>query len=142
VNMCDPYNPNNVPCGILGYHSAYTPSTLLQTYVVSDFDTAGLYLGDVSVLTHEVGEWMDDPMGTNPTPLWGNTGQVVGCQNNLEVGDPLTGTILPPVTMNGFTYSLQELVFFSWFFRQSPSLGTGGKYSDNGTFTSDAGPVC
>jgi hypothetical protein len=142
VNMCDPYNPNNVPCGILGYHSAYTPSTLLQTYVVSDFDTSGLYSGDVSVLTHEVGEWMDDPMGTNFTPLWGNTGQVVGCQNNLEVGDPLTGTILPPVTMNGFTYSLQELVFFSWFFRQSPSLGTGGKYSDNGTFTSGAGPVC
>jgi len=142
VNMCDPYDPNNVPCGILGYHGAYIPSTLLQTYAVSDFDNSGWYLGDVSVLSHEVGEWMDDPVGTNPTPAWGNTGQVVGCQNNLEVGDPLTGTILPQITMNGFTYSLQELAFFSWFFRQSPSLGTAGKYSDAGTFTTSAGPVC
>ncbi len=142
VNMCDPYDPNNVPCGILGYHSAYTPSGLLQTYIVSDFDNSGLYLGDVSVLSHEVGEWMDDPVGTNPTPAWGNTGQVVGCQNNLEDGDPLTGTDLPQVTMNNFNYTLQELVFFSWFFRQSPSLGTGGKYSDGGSFTSSAGPVC
>ncbi|HEV2118393.1 MAG TPA: hypothetical protein VGR48_20310 [Terriglobales bacterium] len=142
VNMCDPYDPSTVPCGILGYHSAYMPSGVLQTYIVSDFDNSGLYMGDVSVLSHEVGEWMDDPVGTNPTPAWGNTGQVVGCQNNLEDGDPLTGTDLPQVTMNNFNYTLQELVFFSWFFRQSPSLGTGGKYSDNGTFTSGAGPVC
>ena len=143
VNLCYPsYDPTNVPCGVLGYHGAYTPSTLLQTYAVSDFDTSGLYGGDVSVLSHEIGEWMDDPTGTNPTPLWGNTGQVVGCQNNLEVGDPLTGTNLAPITMNGFTYSLQELAFFSWFYRQNPSLGTGGRFSDGGTFTSGAGPVC
>lgn len=143
VNMCDPYNPNNIPCGILGYHSAYIPSAVLQTYVVSDFDTSGLYLGDVSVLTHEVGEWMDDPVGTNPTPLWGNTGQVVGCQGNLEVGDPLTGTILvPQITMSNFTYSLQELAYFSWFYRQNPSFAAGGAYSDGGTFTTTAGPIC
>lgn len=143
INLCDPYNPNNIPCGILGYHGAYTSSTLLQTYVTSDFDTSGLYLGDVSVLSHEVGEWMDDPVGTNPTPLWGNTGQVIGCQGNLEVGDPLTGTILvPQITMNNFTYSLQELAYFSWFYRQSPSLAAGGAYSDGGTFTTTAGPIC
>ena len=34
---------------------------------------------------------------------------------------------------NGLTYRLQELAFFSWFFG-GPSLGTGGKYSSNGTF--------
>lgn len=143
INLCDPYNPNLIPCGILGYHGAYTPSTLLQTYVVSDFDTSGLYLGDVSVLSHEVGEWMDDPVGTNPTPLWGNVGQVVGCQNNLEVGDPLTGSILvPQITMNNFTYSLQELAYFSWFYRLNPSPAAGGAYSDGGSFTTGAGPIC
>jgi hypothetical protein len=64
-------------------------------------------------MAHEIGEWMNDPFGNNPTPLWGHTGQVSGCQNNLEVGDPLTGTIVPPVVMpNGFTYHLQELAFF------------------------------
>jgi hypothetical protein len=143
INLCDPYDPNNVPCGILGYHGAYTPSTLLQTYITSDFDTSGLYSGDVSVLSHEIGEWMDDPVGTNPTPLWGNTGQVAGCQGNLEVGDPLTGTILlPQITMNNFTYSLQELAYFSWFYRLSPSLSAGLAYSDGGTFTTSAGPIC
>ncbi len=66
---------------------------------------------------------------------WGNIGQVSGCQGNLEVGDPRTGTNFPAATANGFTYHLQELAFFSWFFHQSPSWGAGGKYSNNGTFT-------
>jgi hypothetical protein len=93
-------------------------------------------------MAHEVGEWQDDPFGNNPTPLWGHTGQVSGCQGNLEVGDPLTGTNVAPVTMpNGFTYHLQELAFFSWFYG-APSIGVNGWFSNNGTFTTDAGPVC
>jgi hypothetical protein len=32
---------------------------------------------------------------------WGKVGQVTGCQNNLEVGDPLTGYNYPDVTLNG-----------------------------------------
>jgi len=42
---------------------------------------------------------------------------------------------------NGFTYHLQELAFFSWFFG-NPSLGIHGWDSNNGTFLSDPGPVC
>lgn len=141
VEMCDTSG-----CGILGYHNAFANSaSLLQTYAVSDFDNSGIYGGDVSVLSHEVGEWMDDPAVIttgNLTPQWGNTGQVIGCQNNLEVGDPLTGNNLLPVTLNGFSYTLQELAFFSWFYRQTPSLGSGGAFSNNGTFSTDAGPVC
>jgi len=52
-----------------------------------DFDTTGLFgptIMDTSIAAHEVGEWMDDPFGNNPTPAWGHTGQVGGCQNNLE----------------------------------------------------------
>src|SRR5215472_16401835 len=65
---------------------------------------------------------MDDPFGSNPTPAWGHVGQVGGCQNNLEVGDPLTGKNIQTVTMpNGFTYHLQELAFFSWFYG-APSI--------------------
>jgi hypothetical protein len=94
-------------------------------------------------MSHEIGEWMDDPIGNNSTPLWGHTGQVSGCQNNLEVGDPLSGTDFPQLlATNGVTYHPQELAFFSWFFRQSPSLGVNGWYSDNGTFTQDAGALC
>jgi len=90
-----------------------------------------------------VDEWMNDPMISNPTPPWGNTGQVMGfCQANLEVGDPLSGTNIAPITMpNGFTYHLQELAFFSWFFG-GPSIGVNGWFSNNGTFMTDAGPPC
>ena len=43
------------------------------------------------------------------------------CQANLEVGDPLTGTNIAPITMpKGFTYHLQELAFVSWFFGGCP----------------------
>jgi len=139
VEMCDTFAAGQ--CGILGYHNAYTPGGVLQTYSVSDFDNSGLYGGDISILTHEIGEWMDDPLTTNPTPAWGNIGQVTGCQNNLEVGDPLTGTFFPPVTLGNFSYDPQELVFFSWFFRQSPSIGAGGAFSNNGSFNTSP-PSC
>ncbi len=65
-----------------------------------------------------------------------------GAKATLEVGDPLTGNEAPRIAgNNGFTYHLQELAFFSWFFG-NPSLGIHGWDSNNGTFLSDAGPVC
>jgi hypothetical protein len=65
---------------------------------------------------------MDDPFGMNEAPPWGNIGQVTGCDNTLEVGDPLSGTEYRPIrNRNGFTYHLQELAFFSWFFG-APSI--------------------
>jgi hypothetical protein len=142
VVMASPVTDLNTCC-ILGYHG--TTGFPIQTYSPMDFDTTGVFgpdIFDTSVSAHEVDEWMDDPYGNNPTPAWGNTGQVAGCQNNLEVGDPLTGTNIPLVTMpNGYSYHLQELAFFSWFFG-APSIGVNGWFSDNGTFTTDAGPPC
>ena len=129
-------------CCILGYHGAAGFPT--QTYSPADYDTTGIFTGvrNTAVAAHEVGEWMDDPLGMNPTPKWGHIGQVSGCQNNLEVGDPLSGTLFPSVRMpNGVTYELQELAFFSWFYA-SPSLAVNHWFSDNGTFTADAGGVC
>jgi hypothetical protein len=112
---------------------------------VADFDTTGLFgvaFANTAVIAHELGEWANDPYTINLAPPWGDTGHVSGCQGNLEVGDPLTGTVVPTVTQpNGFTYDLQELAFFSWFFG-GPSIGINGWYSDNGTFTTDAGTPC
>jgi hypothetical protein len=126
-------NPSPNSCCILGYHGA--SGNPVQTYAAIDWDTTGLFgldSQDAAIASHEIGEWMDDPLGTNPTPNWGGSGQVSSCQNNLEVGDPLSGTDLPLV--NG--YHLQELAFFSWYYnsQSTASLGTGGKFSGNGTF--------
>ena len=130
-------------CCILGYHNAFFTgggAGPVQTYSVVSWDDSLVFDGDISVTSHEVAEWMDDPLGTNPTPLWGMIGQVTGCQNNLEVGDPLSGTLFTPVTLAGFAYNPQELAFFSWFYGQSPSLGAGGDYSNNISFKGFAKP--
>jgi len=132
----------NTACCILGFHD----SSGQQTIGTADFDTSEIFVSpvpDVSDMSHEVGEWMNDPFGNNLVPAWGHTGQQPGCQNNLEVGDPLSGTLAPPIVnpKNGFTYHLQELAFFSWFYG-APSDGIHGWFSDNGTFLTDAGPVC
>ena len=146
VGMVNPFLPGSplADCCILGYHQAFTPGGNIQTYGVGDFDSAGAFGGtkDISALSHEVGEWMNDPTGNNFTPAWGHIGQQPNCQNNFEVGDPLSGTLFPAVTLNSFTYHPQELVFFSWFYG-APSIGTSsGEFSNNGTFTSDAGAPC
>jgi hypothetical protein len=136
--------PTIADCCVLGYHGATAGPPRGQTYSPMEFDQTGIFgssVNDTSVGAHEIGEWMDDPYGNNPTPAWGNIGQVSGCQNNLEVGDPLSGSMFPPVTMgsNHYTYHLQELAFFSWYYSAQfdPSIGAGGKFSNNGTF---AGP--
>lgn len=153
--------PNQVPIFILynvmysqngllylgGYHfsEASYPQALEspgQTYVMANFRTNGSGPLDVSILSHEIGEWLNDPGGFNAVPPWGNIGEVTGCKRYLEVGDPLTQTDLAPVVgPNGFAYHLQELAYFSWFVR-TQSIGAGGQFSDNGTLTSSAGPLC
>jgi hypothetical protein len=142
VVMASPVTDINTCC-ILGYHG--TTGLPIQTYSPMDFDTTGVFgpaIFDTSVSAHEVGEWMNDPFGNNPVPPWGHIGQQPGCQGNLEVGDALTGTNIPTVTMpNGYAYHLQELVFFSWFYG-APSIAVNGWFSDNNTFTTDAGPPC
>jgi hypothetical protein len=133
-------------CCALGYHNAFNNPSFggkMQTYTAYEWPDNSFFpasYNDTVVGSHEVAEWMDDPFTNNPTPAWGNIGQVSGCQNNLENGDPLTPTQVPPVTVNGYTYHLQELAFFSWFFRQATSWGVNGWYSDNGTFTTYSAP--
>jgi hypothetical protein len=65
---------------------------------------------------------------------------VSGCQSNLEVGDPLTGTPMSVKMHNGVVYHPQDLAFFSWFYRDAKSLGINGWYSLNGTFRTPSAP--
>ena len=117
-----------------GWHSATSTN---QSYGVGAYYDSGAFSSakDVSALSHEIGEWVNDPFLGNIVPQWGHIGQVAGCQNNLEVGDPLSGTTLLAVKLNGFTYHLQDLAFFSWFARESPSIAVNGRYDPSGLFT-------
>lgn len=122
--------------GALGYHFLASTGAGVQVYGVSAYlDVGGPSVGgtvppDVEVLSHEAAEFTDDPYVNNKTPAWGHTGQVDGCQADLEVGDPLTGQSQTTVTMaNGYTYTLTDLADFSWFYRESPSLAAAGFYT-------------
>lgn len=111
----------NGGCCIGGYHSAFGSASAPQTYSVATYiDKSGAFAQDVSALSHEIGEWMDDPFVNTP-----------GCGGLLEDGDPLEGA--PnfggvPYTLNGFTYNLQDLVFLQYF-GQSPSTSVNGWWS-------------
>jgi hypothetical protein len=108
-------------CCIGGYHSAFGSASSPQTYSHFTYiDRTGAFAQDVSALSHEVGEWMDDPFIDNP-----------GCGGFLENGDPLEGAPnfgAVPYTLNGFTYNLQDLVFLQYF-GQSPSTSVNHWFS-------------
>ncbi len=125
-------------CCIGGYHNAVTNSAGLQTYLWSTEADAGVQGGfgeDVSALSHELLEWFNDPFTNNVVPNWiSPIAPQYGCNNLLEVGDPLVGVVF---TVSGFSSDhLQDVAFYNWFARQSPSKAINGLYTYLGTFTS------
>ena len=120
----DVYLTNGAPtlgnCCIGGYHSA----TGAQAYTHATYvDVVGQFSQNVSALSHEIGEWADDPLVNN-----GGNNSPCGI---LEVGDPLEGNPnfgAYPYPLGGFTYDLQDLVTLPYF-------GAPATTSVNGFFT-------
>jgi hypothetical protein len=108
-----------------------------QTWIWSTYmpnDAWGGHLADVSVLGHEVLEWLNDPFANNDVPGWpmGPVSYTGWCYaRNLEVGDPLendTSTAAIPFPGPTFTYHLPDAVFID-FFTHKRSRSAGGLYS-------------
>jgi hypothetical protein len=95
-------------CCIGGYHSA----TGAQAYSHATYvDVVGQFSQNVSALSHEIGEWADDPLVVN------TNGNNSPC-GILEVGDPLENNANfgdYPYSLGGFTYDLQDLVTLPYF---------------------------
>jgi hypothetical protein len=112
-------------CCIGGYHSSEGSISNPQAYAHFTYiDHPGDFAQDVSALSHEVGEWADDPLVVN------TNGNNTPC-GILENGDPLENN--PnfggfPYLLNGFTYNLQDLVTLPYF-------GAPASTSVNGFFT-------
>jgi hypothetical protein len=142
----------NSPGLIGGYHLSFGRGAAgTQVYAVGVYNDKGIFKNpgsaDIDTWTHEFGDLLNNPFPltqdrSNATPAWGGVGQVPEgkCQNNLETGDPLTGSEFT-VRYKGFTYHPQELAFFDWFYR-TPSQGTGGAYSFKGTFKTYQNKIC
>ena len=126
---------NRSGCCIGGYHSVTNGG---QTYSMSTYiQNAGEFAQDVSALSHEIGEWLDDPNTNNSVPAACGSGAV------LENGDPLENEANYggyPYTTGGFTYNLQDLAMLTYFGAPSgTSLATG---STNTSFQGEDLPFC
>jgi hypothetical protein len=119
-------------CCYAGYHSSFRITT---AWGASTATTAWASVNgyDVETLSHEIGEWYDDPFYTNVVPKWVNPISN-GCNGDLlEVGDPVTNYSL---TVNGAL--LQDLTYYSWFSRDNPSIGINGQYDFMGKLLAPA----
>src|SRR3989441_8899465 len=134
-------DPSN--CCIAGFHAvtasrngngAQQVSTLIEE-AYADPGFFGVKIEDMSILSHEVSEWLNDPFLLNQVPPW-LLSAFYGCTNLLETGDPLVGVNFK---VNG--YHLQDEAFLSWFARQSPSTAINSLYTYLGTFRT-VSPSC
>lgn len=136
-------------CCVLGFHTAFDAGVresvqTVQTLVWAswvDQGTLSAGIADITAMSHEISEWMNDPFGTNLVPSWQYPTPGTGCQSTLETGDPLA--TLPnagfPVSIEGVTYHPQNQVLLPWFTRQ-PSTAIDGAYTfpDQSLLTSPA----
>jgi len=123
------------PSGI-GAGAHFAGGSPVQTWAWARYNETS----DVSTASHEVGEWMNDPLVTNSTPAWGDEGEIKfpNCSSKFEVGDPLNHkNVLLKSVLSPYEYHVQELAFFSWFYnaKSAASIGAGGKFSSHGKFT-------
>ena len=125
-------------CCVLGFHTSFDVGELAQVKFVQTFIWAswvdqgilGPNLADVTPMSHEISEWMNNPFGSNAVPAW-QVPNSNACQSNLETGDPLATmqNAGSPVLIDGFTYHPQSQVLLQWFQRGSGSDAYEGAYS-------------
>jgi len=125
-------------CCVLGFHTSFDVGEMAQVKFVQTFIWAswveqgilGPGLADVTPMSHEISEWMNNPFGSNAVPAW-QVPNTSACQNNLETGDPLA--LMPnagyPVLIEGFTYHPQNQVLMQWFKRGAASDAFEGAFS-------------
>jgi hypothetical protein len=110
-------NSGTSGCCIGGYHS-YTGTQAYShfTYISNSSNTLA-FSQDVSALSHEVGEWLDDPL-TNNTKVPALCGTQGNKSKIYEVGDPLEVDANYGdynYTLNGFVYHLQDLTLPTYY---------------------------
>jgi hypothetical protein len=126
-------------CCVGGYHN-YTGTQAYAYFTFISNGTSTLaFSQDVSALSHEVGEWIDDPLTSN-TNIPALCGELGNQDQIYEVGDPIEvdknyGDY--PYVLKGITYHLQDLVLPTYF--GAPASTTANGWS---TFQGTKFSVC
>jgi hypothetical protein len=132
----------DLSCCILGFHEfIFDPTTNPEQRWIYSFaswispGTFGPGFQDVTGLSHETSEALNDPFGNNIVPTWQFPGLPGVCQANLETGDPvevLPNATVPIVTREHnevFQYHPQTEALLQWFEIGNPSNAIGGAFS-------------
>jgi len=132
----------DLSCCVLGFHEYIFDPTVTPTprwiYAFASWISPGTFGGgfqDVTGLSHETSEALNDPFGNNIVPTWQFPGTSGGCQANLETGDPvevLPNATVPIVTREKhevFQYHPQTEALLQWFEIGNPSNAIGGAFS-------------
>jgi hypothetical protein len=129
-------------CCVLGFHEYIFDPTVFPAprwiYSYASWISPGIFgagFQDVTALSHETSEALNDPFGNNIVPTWQFPGLPGSCQANLETGDPVevlpVATVPLPVKEKGktFVYHPQTEALLEWFEIGSPSNAIGGAFS-------------
>jgi hypothetical protein len=124
-------------CCIGGYHSV--SGSGLPYSMFTYIQKSGAFSQDVSALSHEIGEYVDDPNTNNSdTPA---ACSALGNRNSLyEVGDPIEVDTSPKYgdyayALGGFTYHLQDLVTPVYFGAPTSTSVNGWESFQGQSFT-------
>lgn len=139
-------------CCVIGLHSALASpgpgnTENINTFIWATHNDARIFsvpLEDITALSHEVAEWYSDPLVSNLVPAWMQPGSSACFSNILEVGDAIETfpNLSFRVLINGTEFHPQDVALFSWFARQSPSIGLKGRYSYKGGKLLAPAPHC
>jgi hypothetical protein len=138
-------------CCVLGFHTYFTDSATPKesrwVFAFASWISPGVFSGgfqDVTALSHEISEAVNDPFVNNLVPAWQFPNQPGTCQNDLEVGDPVevVANAVFPVHVSGITYHPQTEALLQWFEQKSPSSAISGAFSypNTGALTKPATP--
>lgn len=124
-------------CCVLGFHTFFTNSaTPVESrwiFAFASWVSPGVFSGfqDVTALSHEISEAINDPFVNNAVPAWQFPNQPGTCQETLETGDPVEVLSNPmfPVSTSGQTYHPQTEALLQWFEQKTTSTAINNAFS-------------
>jgi hypothetical protein len=136
-------------CCTLGFHTFFTNSAVPKEsrwiFAFVSWISPGVFAGfqDVTALSHEISESLNDPFVDNQVPAWQFPSEPGTCQDNLETGDPVEVLSNPsfPVHVSGTTYHPQTEALMQWFEQKSTSTAINSAFSYPNTKTLTHGAI-
>jgi len=140
-------------CCVMGFHTSFDAGErnnlqLVQTFIWASWVGTGIFgssLADVTALSHEISEWLNDPFSSNLVPEWQMPNASSTCQSSLETGDPISASPNAgyPVIIDSITYHPQNETLLQWFQRKTPSDAIDHAYSfPDETLLNSAAQAC